>query len=331
MAKLQAMYNTHRVILRHQDTQEWKYMKTSFTILLACMLLSPQEPARPRILGLSHVALYVSDITRSRAFYKDFLGYEEPFQLNKRDGTLSLTFIKINDDQYVELFPGLQPQADRLYHISFYTDDAEAMRVYLGSHGVKVPEQVTKGRIGNLNFNVKDPDGHTVEFVQYLPDGWSIREKGKFMSDARISRRMRHVGILVGDLSAASEFYGEVLGFRETWRGSSSGTVLSWVNLKVPEGADYVEFMLYKDLPAPDRRGTPHHICLEMPDLVEALKTLDARPDRKDYTRSIEARIGTNRRRLANLYDPDGTRVELMEPTTVDGTPTPPSPAPPPR
>ena len=32
-----------------------------------------------------------------------------------------------------------------------------------------------------------------------------------------------------------------------------------------------------------------------------------------------------------NLYDPDGTRVELMEPQTVDGQPVPSSTAPPPR
>ncbi len=306
-------------------------MRSVLVFLFACVLLNPTEPARPRILGISHVALRISDVGKSRAFYEEFLGYQEPFQLSKPDGTLSLTFIKINDDQYVELFPGLQPQDDRLQHIAFFTDDAEGMRAYLGGQGVTVPHTVTKGRIGNLNFNVTDPDGHTVEFVQYMPDGWSARERGKFVSEAVISKRLRHVGILVGDLAAASKFYGETLGFRETWRGSSSGTVLSWVNLKVPDGDDYVEFMLYKDLPAPDKRGTPHHLCLEMPDLARALKTLDARPGRKDYTRPIEGRVGINRRRLANLFDPDGTRVELMEPGTVDGVPTPPSAAPPPR
>jgi lactoylglutathione lyase len=32
-----------------------------------------------------------------------------------------------------------------------------------------------------------------------------------------------------------------------------------------------------------------------------------------------------------NLFDPDGTRVELMEPETIDGQPAPPSTLPPPR
>ena len=44
-----------------------------------------------------------------------------------------------------------------------------------------------------------------------------------------------------------------------------------------------------------------------------------------------EIRAGINRKRQINYYDPDGTRVELMEPTTVDGKPAPSSSAPPPQ
>ena len=205
------------------------------------------------------------------------------------------------------------------------------LRRYLASRGIKVPERVPKGRIGNSNFNVTDPDGHTVEIVQYEPDGWSAREKGKHMGPQRVSTRMLHLGILVSDLAEAKRFYGDVLGFQEFWRGSSDGTQLSWVNMRVPDGTDYIEFMLYKDLPQPDRRGTAHHICLEVPDMDKAVAMLEAKPSRQNYDRKMETRVGRNRRRQCNLFDPDGTRVELMEPNTVDGQPAPPSNAPPPR
>jgi lactoylglutathione lyase len=304
-------------------------MRKLIALLALTPLLVAQEPKRPRVLGVAHIALFVSDIEKSRAFYKDFLGYGEPFKLDKPDGSLSLTFIKVNDRQYIELFPAPQPGADRLNHISIQTDDAEAMRAYLGSRGVKVPATVPKGRIKNSNFNVKDPDGHTVEIVQYEPDGWSIREKGKFMTSARISERMMHLGILVGDLTAARKFYGDILGFHEIWRGSRDGAVLSWTNMQVPDGEDYIEFMLYKDLPDPDKRGTAHHICLMTPDIAQAKAKLETRDGL--YTKPMEIRTGTNRKRQMNLYDPDGTRVELMEPVTVDGEPTPSSNAPPPR
>jgi lactoylglutathione lyase len=301
-------------------------------ILLAPAFLWAQaEPRRPRITGLAHIALWVKDVNASRAFYKDFLGYTEPFSLQNPDGSLALTFIKINDRQYVELFPEREAGSDRLHHISIETDDAEAMRRYLASRGVKVPDRVPKGRIGNSNFNVQDPDGHTVEIVQYEPDGWSLREKGRHLGAQRISGRMLHLGILVGSVEPAMRFYRDLLGFRETWRGSRDGQQLNWINLQVPDGTDYLEFMLYEKLPPPDRRGVEHHICLETPDLGKSLATLEARPSRKQYGRTLEGRVGTNRRRLANLFDPDGTRVELMEPLTVEGIPTPPSTAPPPR
>jgi lactoylglutathione lyase len=303
--------------------------------LLALSLTLPlaaQQPRRPKILGVAHIALRVSDIEKSRAFYKDFLGYGEPFLLNKPDGSLDLTFIKINDYQYVELFPGLDPAQDRLHHISIYTEDAEGMRQYLASQGVPVPDRVPKGRSGNSNLNVKDPDGHTVEIVEYEPDGWSMRDKGKAMSGARISNHMLHVGIIVGNLAKSMEFYRGILGFEEFWRGSSRNSeTLSWVNMRVPNGESYVEFMLYEQEPEPDRRGVQHHICLEVEDAAKAVERLEQLPYRKTYEQKIEIRTGINRRRQVNLYDPDGTRIELMESDTVDGKPPEPSKLPPPR
>ena len=277
------------------------------------------------------MAVSVGDLGKARAYYKDFLGFSEPFSLTNPDGSVSLAFIKVNDYQYIEVSPGLKPGDDRLKHIALYTDDAERMRVYLASRGVTVPDSVPKGRSGNLNFNIKDPDGHTVEIVQYMPDGWAMRDKGKFMADARISKRIAHVGVLVGDANAAIHFYGDILGFQETWRGSSTGTVLSWINMHVPDGTDGIEFMLYKDLPAADQRGTAHHLCLEVPSISSALETLQARPYAKIYGRPLEPRTGINRRRQLNVFDPDGTRAELMEPATVDGKPPVPSTAPLPR
>src|SRR5215813_10474132 len=196
-------------------------------------------PARPKITGVAHIALAVHDIEKARVFYKDFLGFGEPYKLDNPDGSLSLIFIKVNDRQYIELFPEKAANTDRLLHISIEVDDAEAMRAYLRSKGIKTPDKVGKGRIKNSNFNVTDPDGHTVEIVQYEPDGFSVREKGKFMSDARVSDRILHLGIIVGDLAAANRFYGDILGFREIWRGSSNGTTLSWTNMQVPDGEDY--------------------------------------------------------------------------------------------
>ena len=309
-------------------------MKHSLLFALAfgasLSLLAAEEPKRPRIVGLSHAAFYVHDVEKSRAFYKDFLGFDEPFSLPNKDGSLHLTWIKVNDRQTIELFTEVEAGTDRLNHIAFEVEDAVAMRDYLAARGVKVPDKVGKGKIGNLNYMIKDPDGHLVEIVQYAPDGWTRREHGKFLPETRIATRMNHAGILVGDLDASLKFYGDLLGGTETWRGGGNPKQLSWVNMKVPDGEDYVEFMLYSSLPSPDKRGSKHHVCLEVPDVAKAKAILDQRAARIGYTRPIEIATGVNRKRQINLFDPDGTRVEVMEPNTVDGVPTPSSTAPPP-
>jgi catechol 2,3-dioxygenase-like lactoylglutathione lyase family enzyme len=302
------------------------------TVALAAAFAPPraQEVKRPRITGVAHIAIYAHDVDRSLEFYRDFLGYSEPFRLNRGSGALHLAFVKINDRQFVEVFPEKAAGTDRLNHIALEVEDADAMRAYLASRGVKVPEKTPVGKIGNANFNITDPDGHTVEIVQYLPGGRTAQQKGKDLPDTRISTRVMHVGVAVRSLDKSMAFYGDILGLKETWRGSAKGKELNWVNVKVPDGDDYIEFMLYKTEPTTARLGTMHHMALEVSDIEAAKSTLEARPARKSYTRKMKIQTGVNKKRQLNLYDPDGTRIELMEPNTVDGKPAPSSTAPPP-
>ncbi|HWR34329.1 MAG TPA: VOC family protein [Clostridia bacterium] len=286
---------------------------------------------RPKIIGVAHIAIYVSDLQKARAFYKDFLGYEEPYAIKRDDGTDRIAVIKINEDQYIELFADPPKQDGQLNHVSILTDSAEQMRLYLDSKGINVPEKVGKGRIGNSNFNIVDPDGHTLEIVQYEPASWTRRETGKHIPPTRISTHMPHLGFTVRDLNVSLKFYGDVLDFREVWRGSPSPQVLSWVHMQVPDGKEFFELMLYSRPLTSEQLGGKNHLCLIVPDIQNAVADLNARPARKGYTRPIEIRTGVNGKRQANLFDPDGTRVELMEADTVDGKVVAPSKAPAPR
>ena len=86
------------------------------------------------------------------------------------------------------------------------------------------------------------------------------------------------------------KFYRDLLGFQETWRGSRDEKQLNWVNMKVPDGDDYIEFMLYAQMPDPDKRGTQHHICLFVPDMSKAATALEPRAARRGYSRAMEIR-----------------------------------------
>ena len=314
-------------------------MKTIALAVLLAGAMSAQTVERPKVLGVAHIAVYVKDLAKARQFYEQFLGFGEPFTLPNKDKTgTRIVFAKVNDFQYFEIFNEKDRGEGQLNHISFYTDNADRMYAYLKSKGIEImgdKGSVGKGQTGNKNFNVKDPDGHIVEIVEYQPDSWTAREKGKFMPPTRISDSIMHVGVLVGDLDKSLAFYGGILGFKEFWRGSSSPRMLSWVNVRPAEGDSYLELMLYNKLPEPDGRGTKNHVSLTVPDAEKALIEIKKRAAQGLYTppegKPIEIQIGVNRKRQINLYDPDGTRVELMEPNTIDGKPAPNSTAPAPH
>ena len=306
-----------------------------FLVLAFFILSSPafagELPARPKIFGVAHYSTFVGNLAQARSFYENFLGYEEVVTLPKPDGSPRVVLIKINDTQFVELVNEPNRGEGLLNNFALATDNAEQMRRYLAARGVKVPAATGLDDYGNKMFSVADPDGHELQFVEYLSDSQTGKAAGKHLPSSRISDAMMHSGILVGDLDAAAAFYGGILGCVETWRGNgTNGKALSWVNMRVPDGTNHVEFMLYKELPAPNQRGGQHHFCLAVPDIPQAMAALEARPARKKYPREMKINVGVDKKRQISLRDPDGTRIELMEFGTVDGTPAPSSARPPP-
>jgi len=287
-------------------------------LLLTPCLVTAQE--RPRITGISHVAYFVSDMGSALTFWHDLLGYEVYGTLAREDGTTRIEFVKINDHQHVELFTDkpVNP-SNHFSHICFAVDDIQKMRMYLRAKGFDVKDGSGKTRMGDYAFMMHDPDGTLIEFVQSLPDGKEAQAAGKLMPATRIASSIYHAGFLVWNTQKELDFYEKVLGFTETWRGSAVGSaVLSWINLKVPDGDDYIELMLVAD-PSKPGYGTKNHVSLAVPDIQNAVNELQARPAIKSYTRPLTINTGVNRKRQVNLYDADGTRVELMEPFTVDG------------
>src|SRR5215216_127581 len=141
---------------------------TLFSCSAILSVVAAAESPRPRITGISHAAFFVSDMAKARAFYEDFLGFQSPYAIPRKNPGEQLIWIKINDRQSVELFPGSEvaADADRLYHIAIEVEDADAMLAYLRAKGVAgLPPTSTSpiGKIGNKNFTIKDPNGNGVE------------------------------------------------------------------------------------------------------------------------------------------------------------------------
>jgi lactoylglutathione lyase len=268
---------------------------------------------RPPIIGVAHIGLKTDNLDASRQFYGHVLGYQEPFTVDKPSGGLMLTYFKVNDHQYIEVFPELKNSSeDRLSHIAFETTNVQQLRDYLATKDVKVPATLKPGLDGNLSFMIKDPDGHNVEFVQYMPGSLHSKNFGKFLPDTRVSNRIIHVGVTVHDQAAADHLYKDILGFHSIWHGGMTDDRTDWVDMRVPDGTDWLEYMLNVRNPSVRSLGVMHHLALGVPDIQTGYKAVTERGYKAD-----PPKIGRDGKWQLNLYDPNGTRAELMEPKPV--------------
>jgi catechol 2,3-dioxygenase-like lactoylglutathione lyase family enzyme len=159
--------------------------------------------------------------------------------------------------------------------------------------------------------DLSDPDEHHIQLLQ------SSTHDAVDAADRRISKRILHTGLTIRDAAVADAFYKDALGFSEIWRGGRPEGTINWINMRVPDGTEYLEYML---TPAPiDRRqlGNAHHIALLVSDIQAALDSVRARTAPGEPNHRAVPQIGVNRRWQLNVYDPDGTRIEFMEPWTM--------------
>lgn len=268
-----------------------------------------QTVERPPIIGVAHVGLYVSDLGKAEDFYGHLLGFAH-FSLDKPTGGLMLNYYKVNDHQYIEIYPGLKgDEQDRLSHVAFETTDARKMRDYLASKGLKVPDALKPGLDNNLTFMVDDPEGRKIEFVQYMPESIHTKRFGTLVPDTRVSSHIIHAGFIVHDRAAEDAFYKDILGFSVMWYGGFNDTDVNWVDMRVPDGSDWLEYMLRVANPTPKSRGVNNHIALGVTDIQAADKVILSRMP----TLTEKPKIGRDGKWQLNLYDADLTRVELME------------------
>jgi len=87
------------------------------------------ESARPRILGLNHIALEVGDIEEALAFYGRL------FKFELRGKSDAMAFIDLGD-QFIALQTGRKQSADAGRHFGLVVDDKEAARRALHAAGV---------------------------------------------------------------------------------------------------------------------------------------------------------------------------------------------------
>jgi catechol 2,3-dioxygenase-like lactoylglutathione lyase family enzyme len=271
---------------------------------IASLALAGQNPPdRPKITGIDHVAFYMTAPEGVAHLYKDVLGLAAANPVEPGE-TVQYTVGK----QWVGYSTAPDPQAlDRMDHVAFATDDIAALQRYLAKKGVTVPEAIQSWPDGSRSFRMKDPEGHPIEFV----------ERAKVVPPAKpdaqaVSRRLIHAGFIVRDRAAEDAFYKDILGFHVYWYGGRKPGTTEWCAMQVPDGTDWLEYMLGASAhPDPHELGVMNHISLGVVKMQQAQAKLESRGWKAHGDE--RAQMGLDGKWQLNLYDPDLTRVELME------------------
>jgi catechol 2,3-dioxygenase-like lactoylglutathione lyase family enzyme len=169
----------------------------------------------PKLAGIAHVALRVANLDASVAFYEK-LGFVKAFALS-RDGAVYEAFIKIDDRQFLELYPvDAKNTQIGFLHLCFEGKDLPAVHDYYVAHGL-TPNAVRTAGAGNLLFTMPGPASPTgpqnMEYTQYMPGSLHSKDFGQHLGAGRIATGLVTVKLAVDDPAGAKAFYLTKLGF----------------------------------------------------------------------------------------------------------------------
>ncbi len=285
-----------------------KLLGTTLLLVVAPVVAHTQRP-RPLITGISHMCVYASDLAASDNFYAHILGATKATDTQNAAGT----FYYFSPTQFVEVLPLPADQTlSRMACVAYTTPDAGALRTYLAAHNAAHVSRLQSSADGSHWFNTEDPEGNVVQFFQ------PSRAHPVVMTTHPISTRIIHVGYVVHNRAAEDHFYRDLLGFRPYWFGAMKPGTIDWISQQVPDGHDWLEYMMVGEgsttpLDHINERqlGVMNHFSLGVANMEQAVTTL-YKEDRL-APRHDGPQMGRDGKWQANLYDPDGTRVELME------------------
>jgi catechol 2,3-dioxygenase-like lactoylglutathione lyase family enzyme len=281
--------------------------------LLLCLVLQAasfasqsEEPTeRPHITGIDHVTIYVTDVQKSLHFYEHVLGLTPGCP--EYIGPETCFLIRPSNQRLLlKLATGdIRTAAHQnwLAEIGFATDNALHMRSYLLAHGFR-PDRLEKDSDATEHFRILDPEGNHIAFVHRPPsdaDAPGLKQIGSHLI---------HAGFVVKDMAAENRFYVNLLGFRLYWQGGFKDDGTDWYELQLPDGPDWIEYML--NIPANANHhelGVQNHFSLGVKDVHAAAAELRAR-----RLKTFDGpEVGRDGKDSLDAYDPDGTRVEIME------------------
>jgi catechol-2,3-dioxygenase len=127
----------------------------------------------PKVMSLGHLGLYVHDIERSKAFYRDILGLTVSDENPKTGSAFMTAKGRLQEHHELLLIPGREGNGKVVQQISFrcasLADVKEFYRLFL-ERDIPIIRTVSHGNAVGVYF--RDPDGNQVEVYWQTGIDW---------------------------------------------------------------------------------------------------------------------------------------------------------------
>lgn len=276
----------------------------SFLFLSPALAQDQNTSGRPLITGIHHVRMYASNLESTTAFYTKVLGF--PSGGGGCQSVPPPCFpVSVLPAQQLQLLKTPTPAPkNQVAEIAFATSSVAQMRSFLTAKGVPA-SKILSDAGGRQHFELRDPEGNAIAFVQP-----PLKAVDYETSASQLSTHILHAGFVVKDLVRMKKFYVDTLGFRLYWYGGFKDEDVDWYEIQVPDGNDWVEFMLNIPETADHKElGVQNHFSLGVKSAQEAAARLHA----NGAAAFDGPEIGRDGKNALDIYDPDFSRVEVME------------------
>lgn len=266
-----------------------------------------------------HVAMRVHDMDKVLSFYRDALGLEHVFGLQDDAGKPWIEYVKIAENQYVELFHGgtVRPDAaydfDRIgyHHFAISVGDIAALAKKLFAMGLLEKDTPSLNDDGNLGLWIEDPEGNAIEIVEYQPTS-PVMKTNHAAFDYPVTpgvKGIAHVSFVVENMDEAVDYFEKRMGFEHV------------LDLPDKEGKPFLKFLRvcdgqYMELfyTAKHRRERKageagyEHLCFIAEDVQKSASSL------KDACISIDAapKLGKDGNLQLWCHDTDQNPIEIV-------------------
>ena len=275
---------------------------------------------------LTLAGIAVSDYSKSQAFYERVMGFPVAFKFSSPDGTRTNMFFQMGRDSFLEMQAATAEVRPGLTHAHLVVDDLRATLARLRQAGVPAAPQ--NGRPMNAmseagysqnifvkNANVYDPDGIRLELNELVPESLMKKaaESWTAAQDAK-GLLLNVVGITVKDPPASAMFYQNLMGFRVAFTFGSTDPQRMNVYYQTNRDA-------FLEMQPAGANVTPglthlHLLTSDLDATIARLRQAGLAAAAGNAPGTIGQAVAVSpgaRVKNVNVFDPDGTRLELNE------------------